>query len=64
MNSRNPSRLKRTPQEQREIDETMLSFRRRGEYEDPFKKWTKDTRTAAFVSNCRSVHHAMLSRYP
>ncbi|KAF8511435.1 GLE1-like protein-domain-containing protein [Gautieria morchelliformis] len=45
---RNPNRLKRSPHEQREIDETLLSFRRRGEYEDPFKQWAKDTRTAAF----------------
>ena len=47
---RNPNRLKRSPQEQREIDETVLSFRRRGEYEDQFKQWAKDTRTAALVS--------------
>ena len=47
--SRNPNRLNRSPQEQREIKETVLSFRRRGEYEDPFKQWAKDTRTAAVV---------------
>lgn len=60
MNCRNPDRLKRSHQEQKEIDETVLNFRRRGEYEDPFKRWAKDTRTAAFVCNLRSTHPTLL----
>ncbi|KAF8573352.1 hypothetical protein K439DRAFT_1621586 [Ramaria rubella] len=42
------SSLNRSVQEQRNINEIVLSFRRRGEYEDPFKQWAKETRTAAF----------------
>jgi hypothetical protein len=54
--SRNPNRLQRSYHEQREIDETLLSFRRHGEYEDPFKQWAKDTRMAAFVGVVCSAH--------
>ncbi|GJJ12921.1 hypothetical protein Clacol_007168 [Clathrus columnatus] len=37
------SRLK-----QSQVEETLLSFQRAGDYEEPFNKWAKETRTAAF----------------
>ncbi|KAF8518688.1 GLE1-like protein-domain-containing protein [Hysterangium stoloniferum] len=46
--STNTNRFKLPDQRQREIEETITSFRRAGEYEDPFKKWAIETRTAAF----------------
>jgi hypothetical protein len=40
---------------QREIEETVTSFRRAGDYVDPFKKWAVETRTAAFVSGVNAI---------
>ncbi|KIJ49204.1 hypothetical protein M422DRAFT_247004 [Sphaerobolus stellatus SS14] len=42
------NRLKRSVQEQRVIEDNLESLRRTNNYQDPFGKWAKETRTAAF----------------
>ena len=58
---RRPRHIDRTPQEEREIEETVAAIRLRTRHHDPYEEWEKQTRKDAFV---RSAHHPPSSLKP
>lgn len=50
-------RSQRSPEEQKELDETIASIRLRTRHQDPYEEWEKQTRKEAFVRD-EILHHS------